>query len=561
MVDPVERGYAIRNSKNTINGTDDRNKQVSKSAPYFSDNYYGSVARSINGPRDDNEEFSSKNHRAGRTCVIFNDFTESNDYQTIDSGYQDNDAELLGVTAAGSSENVAGSSRDTDDEYKPFSFRRLTSTQRRVMLSLGLSDFISYICLSVLGPFFPREANDKGLTNSITGWIFGVFALVQCLTTPLFGKLIHYTGSRFLYQGGLLLGGVCTICFGFLADLPSDDGGVIFAVMCFIVRIFLAIGCTAQTTASFVLTASLYPDNISFVFGITETCVGIGLMVGPTVGGLFYGLGGFYLPFAVIGGFMILVVILNHFLIPDFVEDRNMVSLPMVNLLKIPSIFVVLFSITIISAVWAMLDPMLEPHVRSFNLSVSVVGLLFLLTSASYAISSPLWGWLAEKTKDSKILLTVGFFATAITLSFLGPAPVFSFIQTDELWLIILTLGVLGVTAGLALVPSFESILDSAELAGFEENFATYASVASLWGTVYALGDFLGPALGGILLDHVGFDWAMTYAAIASFVTGVLLLGLYIYEYKYGRIGAAVKPTSPSVDRHNHESDPLLSKC
>ena len=34
------------------------------------------------------------------------------------------------------------------------------------------------------------QANDKNVNDTISGWIFGSFALVQFLTSPIFGKLV-----------------------------------------------------------------------------------------------------------------------------------------------------------------------------------------------------------------------------------------------------------------------------------------------------------------------------------------------------------------------------------
>ena len=57
---------------------------------------------------------------------------------------------------------------------------------------------------------------------------------------------------------------------------------------CFILRIFLAIGCTASATASFAITANIFPENVATVFGLLETATGLGMMFGPAIGGLLY---------------------------------------------------------------------------------------------------------------------------------------------------------------------------------------------------------------------------------------------------------------------------------
>lgn len=52
------------------------------------------------------------------------------------------------------------------------------------------------------------------------------------------------------------------------------------------------------------------------------------------------------------------------------------------------------------------------------------LGLLFLVTSVSYAISSPFWGWLVGKYDHGRVMMIVGLSITAISLLLLGPSPI-----------------------------------------------------------------------------------------------------------------------------------------
>lgn len=164
--------------------------------------------------------------------------------------------------------------------------------------------------------------------------------------------------------------------------------------------------------------------------------------------------------------------------------------------------------------IWSVLDPTLEPHLRDFGLDSEIVGLLFLLMSAFYVISSPIWGWIADRLPDNRILLIPGFFISAIGMLILGPSTLLGFPDGyNELWLNIVALIVLGLFASAALIPTFDSFIIIAEKLGFEDDMHTYSMVAGLWGSMYALGDFVGPTVGGFLLDLVGFQWTCTYVA------------------------------------------------
>lgn len=70
--------------------------------------------------------------------------------------------------------------------------------------------------------------------------------------------------------------------------VDNDETSHVFIVLCFVLRVFLALGCTASATASFAVTANIFPNNVATVFGMLETATGLGMMIGPALGGLLY---------------------------------------------------------------------------------------------------------------------------------------------------------------------------------------------------------------------------------------------------------------------------------
>ncbi len=70
--------------------------------------------------------------------------------------------------------------------------------------------------------------------------------------------------------------------------ISITSGPDLFIIYCFVLRIFLALGVAASGTASFAITAATFPDNVGTVFGLLETFTGLGLMVGPALGGVLY---------------------------------------------------------------------------------------------------------------------------------------------------------------------------------------------------------------------------------------------------------------------------------
>jgi hypothetical protein len=53
---------------------------------------------------------------------------------------------------------------DTASETQGFSFFALPRKQKAVLCSICMADFLSYLCLSLLAPFFPQEVSIKKYT-------------------------------------------------------------------------------------------------------------------------------------------------------------------------------------------------------------------------------------------------------------------------------------------------------------------------------------------------------------------------------------------------------------
>lgn len=44
--------------------------------------------------------------------------------------------------------------------------------------------------MSIMAPFFPKEASEKGLSDVLSGFVFSFYALIMFLTSPIFGKIV-----------------------------------------------------------------------------------------------------------------------------------------------------------------------------------------------------------------------------------------------------------------------------------------------------------------------------------------------------------------------------------
>lgn len=75
--------------------------------------------------------------------------------------------------------------RDHHPSFHLKSVPPFTRQQKLVLASLALVDFTAFSSMSILAPFFPQKAEAKGVSTTVSGFIFSVYALVVFLSKTL----------------------------------------------------------------------------------------------------------------------------------------------------------------------------------------------------------------------------------------------------------------------------------------------------------------------------------------------------------------------------------------
>lgn len=408
--------------------------------------------------------------------------------------------------------------------------RRLSREQLCVLVSAASLNLGCMMTYSILGPFFPKEAEKKGASNTMTGMIFGCYALFELLASLVFGKYLVQIGAKFMFIAGMFISGGVTILFGVLDQLPD---GPIFIVMCFLVRIVDAIGFGAAITASSSILAKAFPNNVATVLGSLEVFSGLGLIVGPPLGGFLYQSFGYEVPFILLGCIVLLMIPLNLCILPSYESDPGEHSFW--KLVSLPKVGLIAFVIISLSSCFGFLEPILSLFIlEKFNLPAGYVGLVFLGLALSYTISSPLFGLFCDRMPNlRKWFLIFGNLITAGCYMLLGPVPILHI--KSQLWLMVLVLVVNGISAGMSIIPTFPETLSCAYENGFEEGISTLGLVSGLTGAMWSVGAFMGPMLGGFLYEKIGFEWAAAIQGLWALISGLAMGLFYLWEHSKTR--------------------------
>ena len=216
-----------------------------------------------------------------------------------------------------------------------------------------------------------------------------------------------------------------------------------------IAGIGVSMGC------SYGIAGIYFPNHISTVIAMLELANGLGLTLGPPLGGLMYELGGFQFPFWCVGGFVFVLFGISFFLFPhatksslneDGINKKEEKTLSMLPLFKIPKYFLIAILLMSTSLVYlfigyffkisklilfklyrlslGFLGPSIQIHFKSLNLSPTQLGLLLFISPFMYAIASPIVGFISDRKPSArKIILVVSGCTCALATSFIGPIP------------------------------------------------------------------------------------------------------------------------------------------
>ncbi|XP_060046423.1 MFS-type transporter SLC18B1 isoform X3 [Erinaceus europaeus] len=382
--------------------------------------------------------------------------------------------------------------------------RRISREQLFVLISAASINLSSMMCYSILGPFFPKEAEKKGASNTIIGMIFGCYALFDFLSSLIFGNYLVHIGAKFMFVAGMFVSGGVTILFGVLDQVPD---GPVFIAMCFLLRIADAISFSAAITASFSILAKTFPNNVATVLGSLETFSGLGLVLGPPLGGFLYQSFGYEVPFIILGCIVLLMVPLNMYILPNYESDPNEHSFW--KLISLPKVAVIAFTIISASSCLGFLDPTLS---------------LFVL-----------------KKYLRKWFLVLGSLITAVCYMLLGPVPVLHI--KSQLWLLVLILVINGMSAGMSIIPTFPEILSCAHENGFAKGLSTLGLVSGFLGAMWSVGAFIGPVIGGFMYEKLGFEWAAAVEGLLALASGLSMALFYLWEHSRKRSRSKLQNT------------------
>jgi MFS family permease len=459
--------------------------------------------------------------------------------------------------------------------------------------------FFAASLISVASPFLPQGLLSVGASEALIGAVFAAYPAMNLVLSPLctpacakLGRCAAERGKQRLTRScllrdvrlncllqrplthllhtrrrvfvlGIVLEAIAAVVMGCVPTTPGS--GAIYLLL----RCAQGTGAALSYTALLASCADRFRGGLATLVGLQEAVAGVGFMVGPPIGGGLYALGGFRLPFVVMGvGLLVCLPLLpwalprverelteasgaggqpvtegaaatpssGATLLPGFVQHPE---LSFMAVARLPAVLNASLVTLLAGLAFGFIGPTLAPHLQeTLHASERATGGLFGLAAGTYALASPGAGALADAYGPKRIL-AIGIAGLALSYIFLGPSPLLGpaashGVATPGAWALqCISLSLLGFSAALAFIPCMPA-MEAAVLARFGDSPACGETVAALYNGIYCAGEALGPLAGAAMTGAMGFKWASTAIAGILFAYCLCLVAVELYKRRAG---------------------------
>lgn len=386
----------------------------------------------------------------------------------------------------------------------------LESSRTAVLAIVILATFTDIVAYSIAVPVLPDLSRKLGASPTTIGLLFASFGVTLLSVSIPMGAASDRIGRKGPLVAGLAGLAAATLLFAFASSLPG-----LFAA-----RLAQGAADAVAWVVGLALLADVYePSERGWATGIVMSGSSFAFMIGPSLGGWLYEIGGIRLPFIIVAVMAATAGIgAARLKLPDRQADAE--RIPVASIVRLPAVGACAAAVVVAAATISMLEPVLALQLESLGVNPGRVGIVFGVAALASAGLHPVAGRLADRFGARRLTLW-GLVVFAAVLPILGltwnfeSAIVFYVIQAAAMALVI--------------APSVAYMGDAVSAAGIGSFGVAYGLYNVAWGA----GLLGGPALGGFLFERLGFG-PLTLAWAPAVVMATVLIG---------RVGTVVQPT------------------
>ena len=406
--------------------------------------------------------------------------------------------------------------------------------------------FAVFLCLTVYlaegmnnslpSPFFPTEAETRGVSQTMVGIIIASFNVFVTISALLMLLVASPTKMKTWFCVGAITSGATCLIFGELINGPP---GKIFTVLCIVTRAFMGFGASAIWGSGAPIVLPLFPKWQGRLMSLIEFTAGMGVMAGPPIASLLYSIGGYTLPFRVAGAMEVILAATCFFVFPAEAstvpgdttmsmsirrEDQPAALKFLINPGIITTSLPLLVQTGFIGFTTAAFSPFL---LQVFGIKQDTAGLYFIPYSLINTIGSILMGGLVDKGYGG-LLYCIGAIGT--TVSFLALTLPLYIPSLENIYYLEVAFVFAGISFAAILTPAFLIFVKVGQRNKIASTNQLKVFAASWMNFTIATGQIYGQAfIGGIFFQEF---WFYNSCLLQAVVSGVITIGFMVYMVK-----------------------------
>lgn len=374
--------------------------------------------------------------------------------------------------------------------------------QKWIIFTLLANIFIPFLGIGLIVPVMPSFKDLMHLSGATMGYLVAVFAVAQLLMSPIAGRWVDRFGRKKIIILGLFLFGISELIFGLGTNVS----------VLYISRILggFSAALVMPGVTAYIADITTVKER-SVAMGYLSAAISTGFIIGPGIGG-FVAEFGVRMPFYVAAAIAFLACIFSIFMLKESLTKEQQIefstnkvetsflsdikkSLKPLYLIAFIIVFVLAFGLSAYETVFSLFSNEKFGYTpRDIAMIISISGIFGVVVQVF--IFGKLIDLLGEKKLIQLCLITGVVLAIASTV-------------ISSFWVVLLVTCFIFLAFDL-LRPALTTFLSKA--AGKEQGF-----VAGMNSTYTSLGNIIGPAMGGILLD-INIHYPYLFAAVIMFI-------------------------------------------
>lgn len=356
-------------------------------------------------------------------------------------------------------------------------------TRALAVVLVTLGTFTDLLAYSIAVPVLPDITGRLGASPTVIGLLFASFGVTLLAVAVPAGRWSDRVGRRIPLAIGMALLAASTVLFAFARALP----------WLFAARLLQGAADAIAWGVGFALVADLYAAlDRGRVMGLVMFGSNLGFMLGPSIGGWLYEMGGPQVPFLVVtalagaglAGFLWIPL-------PPPGDVRDDIAFGV--LVRARDVLACAVVVGVVSGTLAMFEPVFALYLSTeLGFTPGRVGMVFGVAAVASAVLHPAYGRLADRVGAGRVMIAGLILASAV-MPWVSRAETYR----SALTLFLMQAG----TLSMVVTPSLTYMADAGARAGAVSFGVSYGLYNVAWG----VGLLAGPALGGALYERLGF--------------------------------------------------------